>query len=133
MSQLFEQTHPGAQLRPARNNAKETRDLSYQKIRASLGESRRLYLDCLARICRRGQETKAGTVIRDLTDKEASLLLGWDPNIVSARRNELTGGSGSELRFVKSPAVVTSQKRPCCVTGNRVQAWKISDQIDLEV
>ena len=133
MSQLFEQTHPGAQLRPARNNATETRDMSYLDIRAELPVARRKYLDCLARICRRGQRTKRGKVIRDLTDAEAAALLKWPRSSVCGRRNELSGGSGSPRRFVISPAVVTSEKRTCCVTGHTAQAWKISDQIDLEV
>lgn len=132
MTELFEQGHPGTTPRPARG-AQDTRDASYAEIRDFVGDAQREYLDCLASVCKHGYRTRSGDVIHDLTDKEAALLLDWHANIVSARRNELNGGSGSKLRFVKSPAVVTSEKRQCSVTGRLVTPWKISNQLDLEV
>jgi len=132
MNELFEQGHPGTSPRPARG-AQDTRDASYAEIQDSISDAQREYLDLLASVCAHGYETRSGDVIHDLTDKEAALLLGWDRTSVNGRRNELCGGSGSKLRFVKSPAVVTSEKRPCRVTGRLVTAWKVSDQLDLEV
>ena len=132
MNELFEQGHPGTTPRPARG-AQDTRDASYAEIRSFVGDAQREYLDCLASVCKHGYQTRSGDVIHDLTDKEAALLLGWDRTSVNGRRNELCGGSGSKLRFVKSPAVVKSEKRRCSVTGRLVTPWKISNQLDLEV
>ena len=132
MSQLFEQGHPGTPPRPARG-AQDTRDASYAEIRSFVGDAQREYLDCLASVCTHGYRTLEGDVIHDLTDKEAALLLGWDRTSVNGRRNELCGGSGSKMRFVKSPAVVKSEKRRCSVTGRLVTPWKLSNQLNLEV
>ena len=133
MSQeLFTTGHPGTPPRPA-NDAKDTRDLSYKRLRGHLDGQRLRYLDAVVRVARHGLKTQDGTTIHDLTDAEAAKLLGIGRSSVTGRRAELIGGSGAEQRFVVSPAVVKSERRTCHVTGSMVTPWKPSPQLKLDV
>jgi hypothetical protein len=130
--ELFKQGHPGTRPRP-RNDGRDTRDLSYRKLRGTLSDSRRAYLDAVVRVAQHGLTTQSGAVIYDLTDAEAAKLLGMPRSSVNGRRNELTGGSGSDHRFVVSPAVVKSERRTCHVTGSMVTPWKPSPQLSIDL
>lgn len=111
--------------------ATETRDASYAAIRSELSDRQRRYLCALERAAMEGIRTKSGEIIRDLTDQEATAILGWGVNQTTARRNELCGGSGSDAHVRRSPLVQKSQKRACHVTGRTVQAWRPTLQTKL--
>ena len=111
--------------------ATETRDASYAAIRRELGARQRRYLAALEQAQTEGVRTRSGEIIHDLTDQEATAILGRGVNQTTARRNELCGGSGSSAHVRRSPLVQKSQKRACHVTGRTVQAWRPTFQTTL--
>ncbi|MFN0156921.1 MAG: hypothetical protein ACKVRP_02485 [Bacteroidota bacterium] len=56
--------------------------------------------------------------VPDATNEEIARALGWPINHVVGRTFELR----------RLLLVTESQKRPCAVTGNRVQAWKTNPE-----
>lgn len=109
---------PGAygaqQETPAKPPGAESRDAAYERIKEGLTPMQRRLFNLYQRAASDGIRTKAGILLRSLTDMEVAKMLGIERTSVNGRRAELI-----EMGHVEAGA-----KRPCLVTGNTVTSWR---------
>jgi len=103
-------------------------DSAFEEMWNALTGTRKRYYDLLRKVWTKGYETKGGTVIHTLTDREAAAFLGVERTTINGRRNELQGGSGGDA-FEAHPLVEKGNggdRRGCHLRpdGPRVYCFK---------